>query len=122
MAKFRINPIAALYHLLKNDVHKLEYDPKAQFEFHRRMSFFWIFNVVIVLGLDLALNPFWQKISIVYLTLVSLYANFATDYGALPGAHAAIRGDEIEAAQNSNDVISTAAGQLQAEPLPPADF
>jgi hypothetical protein len=101
MAKYRINPIAALYHLVKNDVQKLEYDPKSQFDFHRRMSFFWIANFAGVLTFDIFINPFWQKISILYLTLVSLYANFSTDYGAMPSAHAALTGDQIKAAQDA---------------------
>ena len=99
MNKFRINPISAMYHLVKNDVHKLTYDPISQFDFHRRMSFFWICNAGLVGLVYFFLNSTWQKFSVMYLIYVSLYANFATDYGAMPSSHAAIKGDEIEAAQ-----------------------
>jgi len=100
MAKFRVNPISALYHLLKDDVHKLEYDPKSQFEFHRKMSFFWIINAALVSIVYFAFGGIWGRFSIIYLVYVSLYANFSTDYGALPSSHAAVRGDEIQAKQN----------------------
>ena len=120
MAKFRVNPAAALYHLLKNDVHKLEYDPKAQFEFHRKMSFFWVANFIAVLVVYTWLGGVWAKLSVLYLVLVSLYANFATDYGAMPGSHAAIKADEIKAKQD-NDDVRTSAEQTQVN-LPPADF
>jgi cell division protein FtsW (lipid II flippase) len=95
MKKYRMNPFSALFHLIINDVHKLEYDPKSQFEFHRKMSWFWIINLLAAIVVYFFANHLWQSISVFYLVLVSLYANFATDYGAMPSSHAAIKGDEI---------------------------
>jgi hypothetical protein len=114
MAKFKVNPASALYHLVKNDVHKLEYDPKAQFEFHRRMSFFWVSNFLGVLIVYAFFGGIWAKLSVLYLVLVSLYANFATDYGAMPGSHAAIKADEIQAKQ-LNDVLPTSVERTQTK-------
>ena len=100
MAKFRINPISAGYHLFRNDVHKLEYDPKAQFEFHRRMSAFWVCNFFLVIVVHQFFDHFWNTVSVLYLILVSLYANFATDYGAMPSSHAALKSDEVADAKD----------------------
>lgn len=101
MARFRVNPFSAIYHLIKNDVHELEYDPRAQFEFHRRMSGFWILNGSIVLTTYFLLPHVWHNFSVLYLVLVSLYANFATDYGAMPGSHAAVNSDKLVANQSN---------------------
>lgn len=44
----------------------------------------------------LLLPGVWASASIFYLVLVSLYANFATDYGAVSAAEASSAAEDIE--------------------------
>lgn len=95
MTKLRYNPLSMLFHLVKNDVHQLEYDPTTQWKFHRNMTRFWVCNFIVALAVYFFAPGVWSKVSILYLVLVSLYANAATDYGAVPSAYAAMKTDEI---------------------------
>jgi len=69
---------------------KFNVDPKFQYKLHLVMTYFWAFNMVLCVLCFILLPVFWAKFSIFYILFVSLYANFATDYGAVPGAEAAI--------------------------------
>lgn len=72
---------------------KFEDDPHWQTLFHKRMSYFWLVNMIVA-TLVFALAPgLWAQASILYLVLVSLYANFATDYGAVSAAEASESAD-----------------------------
>lgn len=68
--------------------HKFEYDPKFQTTLHIRMSYFWLFNMAVVVLVFFFAPGIWAQASILYLVLVSLYANFATDYGAVSASEA----------------------------------
>lgn len=60
-----------------------EDDALTQIKVHRWFIRFWMVNFVVALSVFIFLPDVWASASILYLTLVSLYANFATDYGAL---------------------------------------
>ena len=98
-----------LYHLVRNDVHKLEYDPHAQWKFHRTMSWYWVVNFPIVGVLFFGYPKLWVGVGLLLNTFYSLYANFATDYGAIPASYAAMLAYE----QKTRETASK---------LPPADF
>jgi len=49
----------------------------------------WAINFIAVIMVFAFANHTWQVISVLYLVLVSLYANWATDYGAMSAALAA---------------------------------
>lgn len=68
--------------------HKFEYDPAFQTKFHLRMTYFWLFNMIGVTTVFIAAPGVWAQISLLYLVLVSLYANAATDYGAVSASEA----------------------------------
>jgi endonuclease/exonuclease/phosphatase (EEP) superfamily protein YafD len=68
--------------------HKLEYDPVFQTTFHIRMAYFWLFNMVAAVTVFIFAPGFWAQASVLYLVIVSLYANFATDYGAASASEA----------------------------------
>lgn len=114
MTKLRYNPISMLWHLIKNDAHKLEYDPATQWKFHRNMTRFWVCNFLVALAVYFLAPELWNKASILYLVLVSLYANAATDYGAVPSSYAAMKADEIQQAQTTQ--ISTDNIVLAVQP------
>lgn len=95
----KMNPITMLYHLLKNDAHRLEYDPAVQWKFHRKMSWYWVLNFPVVFILFFFFPKIWVGVGLLLNTFYSLYANFATDYGAIPSSYAAMKADEIAARQ-----------------------
>lgn len=100
MAKIlKLNPLSMLYHLIRNDVQKLEYDPTTQWKFHRKMSWYWVANFPVVAYLFFYQPHLWIGVGLLLNTFYSLYANFATDYGAIPSAYAAMKADEISLKQ-----------------------
>lgn len=106
MSKLRYNPLFIFWHLLKNDIHKLEYDPKTQWKFHLLMTRFWFFNLFVALGCYFLFPGVWSKASILYLVVVSLYANGATDFGAVPSSYAAMKTEEIQQSQTGMEHIT----------------
>jgi hypothetical protein len=68
---------------------RLENNPRSQYRFHKWMAYFWLINMAVVVGAFSFLPAVWKTASVLYLVLVSLYANFATDYGAMSAAEAA---------------------------------
>lgn len=85
-------PLLAYFKRLK---HTFEYDPIFQTKFHLFMSYLWIANMFIAVAVFVFLQGLWLKASILYLVIVSLYANFATDYGAVSAS---------EASEHTNDL------------------
>lgn len=70
-------------------IHALEYDAGVQYHVHRLASWFWVANLPICALVFILAPDLWAKGGL-FLTLVySLYANFATDYGAMSAALAA---------------------------------
>ena len=66
-----------------------EDDAATQIKIHRISIRFWIVNFVVASFVFFALPDIWNAYSLYYLTSLSLYANFATDYGALIASQAA---------------------------------
>lgn len=64
-------------------------NPEASEKRHALLGHFWVLNVIAVVYLYYFQPHIWQKISILYLVLVSLYANVATEYGNAKSAKAA---------------------------------
>lgn len=52
---------------------------------------FWAWNFPVVIGLYSFLPDVWQAVSILYLALVSVWANFSTDLGNWITARAAAK-------------------------------
>jgi hypothetical protein len=83
------------HHFLTSKIAGYEKDPELQIKFHLKMMRFWAINTPVLAG-------FWIFSLIVphdaiaidggiilYTALISLYANWDTDYGAVSGAIAA---------------------------------
>jgi len=70
---------------------RLEHDAKTQARFHQVMSYVWLLTIVVTPVV------FWphSTTSLVQLLIleVSLYANFATEYGALSASQASGKSD-----------------------------
>lgn len=74
---------------LKYFIKNFESDPITQYKIHMFFTYAWLVNMVIAISVFMFAQPFWQRFSVLYLVVVSLYANFATDYGAVSAAEAA---------------------------------
>lgn len=83
-------------HLLRPKIIKeFEDDAKTQAKFHLSMAWFWLANFPIVVYIFVYQPAFWNKYGVFYVLIASLYANFATDFGALSGAQASMKADNI---------------------------
>lgn len=89
------------YHLplrhgwIKYLIKDFETNPAVQYRIHMTFTYVWLVNMLVVLLVFLYLPEVWIRLSVLYLLLVSLYANFATDYGAVSAAIAAGTAREI---------------------------
>jgi hypothetical protein len=68
---------------------RLEYDPDAQFRFHKGAIIFWAANGLAGTALALTHPHLWTAIGVLYVFWLSLYANADTDFGAMTAASAA---------------------------------
>ena len=74
---------------LKYVIKDFETNPALQYRIHMTFTYLWLANMLVALSVFLFAQGLWQKASVLYLVLVSLYDNFATDYGAVSAAIAA---------------------------------
>ena len=81
-------------------VKSIETDPAVQATIHRWSSYWWIINFPIVAFLFFATPHLWITVGLFLNTFYSLYANFATDYGALSAAQASMHAKEAVSAAN----------------------
>jgi hypothetical protein len=83
-----------LFMFLLKDVDKLEHDAQSQYRFNRFWAIFW-FGQMFLLPLLVWVAPkIWMGIEFFYITEASLWANFATHFGAMSGALAAMNTTE----------------------------
>lgn len=68
---------------------RFEGDPRAQYAFHKWSARFWLVNAVVVTGVYFFAPPLWAKASVFYLVLISIYAAWATEFGAMAASEAA---------------------------------
>lgn len=69
-------------------IHDLETNPDTQYKVHRWGAVYWICNFPLIIWLFFFHQDIWLRVG-VFITLVySIYANLATDYGAMSSAMA----------------------------------
>lgn len=71
--------------MFRRDIHNLEYDPATQYRFHFISAWFWF---TCMLGVPL-IPDFRRNILSLLIMEASLWANFATHFGAMSSALAA---------------------------------
>jgi hypothetical protein len=87
---------------LKTFRDKFENDPEWQTRFHLWMVYFWLLNIPLVTLVFFFAPAFWSKASIFYILVVSLYANFATDYDAVSASEASTHALRAEQKMNAS--------------------
>jgi hypothetical protein len=89
---------------LRLQARRMEGNPETQYRFHRFMARFWIGNAV-VLPVAYFLLP--AKVLLLYLAMISVYANWATDHGSMSAADAATSDVITEHARAAADCAGT---------------
>lgn len=92
---------------VRGGIHNLEYEPRVQWKFHLRMTWFWVFNVLPISALLYAVlcgstdqKLMWTAVMLGVNTYYSLYANFCTEFDGIQSAYAAMKGQEISQKQD----------------------
>jgi len=67
----------------------LESDPMVQYRVHRWGAIYWLANFPVFIYLFFWQRSFWDTAGVFVILMYSLYANLATDYGAMSAALAA---------------------------------
>ena len=70
-------------------VSDLETNPHTQYKVHLYGVIYWLINFPLVAWLFFGEPQLWLKLGIFITLVYSIYANFATDYGAMSAAMAA---------------------------------
>lgn len=81
------------HHFLKSKLHDFEENPATQVKFHWVMMVFWIVNAVVGCCLAILFPHLWLDIGVLYVFLLSIYANWDTDYGAVSAAQASLHSE-----------------------------
>jgi hypothetical protein len=80
---------------LKFVVKDLETNPRTQYKVHFYGAIYWLINFPLVAALFFLAPTVWLKWGIFITLVYSIYANFATDYGAMSAAMAAFGQDPL---------------------------
>jgi hypothetical protein len=76
-------------HRLRLVLVALETDPETQYKVHRWGAIYWLANFPVIIWLFLYHRGVWDAVGIFITLIYSIYANLATDYGAMSAAIAA---------------------------------
>lgn len=85
--------------LFRRDIHQLEYEPATQYRFHFALTWFW---AVTMVALPFIPVLYGHQLPALVVQEISLWANFATHFGAMSAALAAKQGKEIKHLQHKN--------------------
>jgi hypothetical protein len=87
---------------------RLQWDHELQIRFHRWAIVFWAVNVPAAVALLVVFPGAWVKFSVLYVLLLSLYANADTDYDAMSAAEAALHAQHAERNTTRPDAVAPA--------------
>ncbi len=100
------------HNALKSLIRDFEENPATQVRFHWIMMIFWMFNALAG-AVCLVLWPAeWVKIGVFYVFLLSIYANWDTDYGAVSAAQASLHSEYLVTEHDKASI------QVEVEKLP----
>ena len=99
-------------------IRDFEGNPQTQYKVHQVAARFWLVNAVVAVAVFIFAPGAWSRISVLYLVLVSLYANWSTDAGAMAASEAAGEnavsayaiGQETAAAEDEADRLLAGEG------------
>lgn len=74
---------------LRHVISDLETNPRTQYKVHFYGVIYWLANFPLIVALFFGAPALWLKLGVFITLIYSIYANFATDYGAMSAAMAA---------------------------------
>lgn len=86
-------PLTYPYRVIKKDVSALESNATTQYKFNRFWACFWATQMIALPVFIHYFPKYWLGIEFFYVTQASLWANFATHFGAMSAALAAMNTD-----------------------------
>lgn len=92
---------------IRKFINDFEHDPHVQFKFHTFAMFFWMLNAVVALVIFIFFPQVWIAIGILYVLLLSLYANWDTDYDAMSASGAWMEAQSLKKDNVAVDVKDT---------------
>jgi hypothetical protein len=84
-----VSTAAMRHHWARHLVTDLETNPRTQYKVHLYGVIYWLINFPAIVYLFFGQPNLWTKLGIFITLIYSIYANFATDYGAMSAAMAA---------------------------------
>lgn len=81
---------------LKTRVQEFLDDAKEQMSLHMWLMIFWAVQLPLVCVVYFVLPDVWKASSILYLAIVSIYANFVGHFGSWQASKVEVRQEEIE--------------------------
>ena len=90
-----VSHAAVRHSWLKLIIRDLETNPHTQYKVHWWGVIYWLINFPLVTCLFLFAPGIWDEVGIFITLIYSIYANFATDYGAMSAAMAAYNGEHL---------------------------
>ena len=94
---------------IKHFVKDFEENPRFQFKFHLWAMLFWILNACVGTVVMFVWPDTWVRIGIYYVFIISIYANWDTDYDAVSASRASLHGEELLAKLAEREGISDPA-------------
>ena len=79
----------------KKLLHDFEENPSTQVKFHWVMMIFWIINATVGCIVAILWPHTWVAIGVLYVFLLSIYANWDMDYGAVSAAQASLHSEYL---------------------------
>jgi len=96
---------------LRHVIKDLETNPHTQYKVHYYGMLYWLVNFPAVTALFFLAPTVWLKWGIFITLFYSIYANFATDYGAMSAAMAAFGQEPLPEIPSSTHVEAKSDGQ-----------
>lgn len=91
----------------------VEEDPQVQYRVHLTAMWFWFAMTIIVVFVFIFAQGLWLDISILYIVLISHYANWATDFDGASSSLAALHAREArKKAEAAEQAARRAAGEV----------
>ncbi len=94
------------HHWIKRFVHDFEYDHLFQFRFHLVMMLFWIVNAAAGTVMLLVWPGEWIRVGVYYVFVLSIYANWDTDYDAVSASQAALHSQSVLKNSGATDELT----------------
>jgi hypothetical protein len=99
---------------MKYVVRDLETNPKTQYTVHKWGMYYWLLNFAAVALLFFLTPSLWLKLGVFIILEYSIYANFATDYGAMSAAMAAMTSEGVTSGPDADEANERLGGHNEA--------